>query len=90
MLTPRFTLRTALKGVTIYALVALIAGQAVAGQYWAIAAIIALAGVVFFFGVYAASYLLMKLVPVDGRSQVIESATPVDSNSMELPPRSST
>jgi hypothetical protein len=71
MLLPRFTLRSVLWGVTGCAVVALVAGQAVAGNRGAQAALLALGGAAVFFVVYVLSYLLVRAIPLDSRTRPI-------------------
>lgn len=71
MLLPRFTLRSVLWGVTGCAVVALVAGQAVAGNRGALAALLALGGAVVFFVVYVFSYLFVRRIPLDTKRRSI-------------------
>jgi hypothetical protein len=75
MLLPRFTLRSVLWGVTGCAVVALVAGQAVAGNRGALAALLALGGAGVFFAVYVLSYLLVRAIPLDAKVQSISGRT---------------
>ena len=92
MLLPRFTLRSVLWGVAACAVVAFVAGQAVAGQTWALASLLALGGAVIFFAIYALSYVLVRMMPLDtnpnrtaAKAAAVSGATQSGS---EAPPRS--
>ena len=56
MLVPQFSLRDALKGFTVCAVLFLIAGQAVAGHGWAIGVTVAVISVLCTLAVHAACY----------------------------------
>lgn len=92
MLLPRFTLRSVLWGVAGCAVVAFVAGQAVAGQTWALATLLALGGAVFFFVIYALSYTLLRVMPLDTTSNRTAAqaagSSRVTQASLEAPPRS--
>ena len=78
MLLPRFTLRSVLWGVTGCAVVALIAGQAVAGNRGAQAALLALGGAAVFFVVYLLSYLLVRSIPLESRTRSVVQRNQVE------------
>jgi hypothetical protein len=71
MLLPRFTLRSVLWGVAGCAVVALVAGQAVAGNRGALAALLALGGAVVFFVVYVVGYVVVRAIPLDSKATSI-------------------
>ncbi|MEX2169232.1 MAG: hypothetical protein WD851_07970 [Pirellulales bacterium] len=83
MLLPRFTLRSVLWGVTLCAVVALVAGQAVAGQDWAVATLAAVGGAVFFFLIYALAFILVQILPVDGKANRINAKVTTASKNTE-------
>jgi predicted branched-subunit amino acid permease len=59
MLLPRFTLRTTLVGITCCALFCLVLVRAAAGDYWAIAASVAVASLVVIVSVHACMYVVI-------------------------------